>query len=245
MGDQAIAEFGRLDVLVNNAGILRDKMIFSMAEDDFDSVIRVHLKGTWCMSRHASAYWREQSKAGDQPRAAIVNTVSSAGLQGQASQSNYGAAKAGIAAMTIIASLELKRYGVRANCIGPGGATRMVAQAMKIDVKHPEDYTEFEAMNPGNSAPGVVWLAPEPAAPFGRLIAAACAAFPSYPPYGGTIDEPTPHLTIAEGGAIDADATVAAANPHLPFERAVSAITVIAEQSPGRWRVRWRLPLRR
>ena len=93
--------------------------------------------------------------------------------------------------------------------------------------------------------PGVVWLAPEPAAPFGRLIAAACAAFPSYPPYGGTIDEPTPHLTIAEGGAIDADATVAAANPHLPFERAVSAITVIAEQSPGRWRVRWRLPLRR
>ena len=85
--------------------------------------------------------------------------MSSAGLQGQASQINYGAAKAGIAAMTIIASLELKRYGVRANCIGPGGATRMVAQAMKIEVKNPEDYTEFEAMNPGNSAPGVVWLA--------------------------------------------------------------------------------------
>ncbi|MBV8949712.1 MAG: SDR family oxidoreductase, partial [Actinobacteria bacterium] len=83
----------------------------------------------------------------------------SAGLQGQASQINYGAAKAGVAAMTIIASLELKRYGVRANCIGPGGATRMVAQAMKIDVKNPEDYTEFENMNPGNSAPGVVWLA--------------------------------------------------------------------------------------
>ena len=85
--------------------------------------------------------------------------MSSAGLQGQASQINYGAAKAGVAAMTIIASLELERYGVRANCIGPGGATRMVAQAMKIEVKNPEDYTEFENMNPGNSAPGVVWLA--------------------------------------------------------------------------------------
>src|SRR5260370_1289567 len=80
--DQAVEAFGRLDIVVNNAGILRDKMIFSMSEDEFDSVIRVHLKGTWCMTRHASAYWREQSKAGDQPRAAIVNTVSSAGLQG-------------------------------------------------------------------------------------------------------------------------------------------------------------------
>src|SRR5205814_8121758 len=135
----------------------------TMAETDFDSVIRVHLKGTWNTMHHASQHWREQSKAGSQPRASIVNTVSSAGLQGQASQSNYGAAKAGIAAMTIIASLELARYGVRANCIGPGGATRMVAQAMKIDVKNPEDYTEFEAMNPANSAPAVVWLASDQA----------------------------------------------------------------------------------
>src|SRR6185312_15078601 len=149
-----------LDVLVNNAGILRDKMIFTMAEEDFDSVVRVHMKGTWNTMSHASEYWREQSKAGDQPRASIVNTVSSAGLQGQASQINYGAAKAGIAAMTIIASLELARYGVRANCVGPGGFTRMVAQAMKdITVKNPEDYTEFDGMNPGNSAPAVVFLA--------------------------------------------------------------------------------------
>jgi NAD(P)-dependent dehydrogenase (short-subunit alcohol dehydrogenase family) len=157
--DTAIEAFGRLDVLVNNAGILRDRMIFSMGEDDFDAVIRVHLKGTWNTMHHASAYWRNESKEGRQPRASIVNTVSSAGLQGQASQSNYGAAKAGIAAMTIIASLELGRYGVRANCIGPGGATRMVGQAMKIEVKNPEDYTEFNNMNPGNSAPGVVYLA--------------------------------------------------------------------------------------
>jgi len=155
----AVDAFGKVDVLVNNAGILRDRMIFSMTEEEFDSVIRVHLKGTWNTMHHASVYWRNESKEGRQPRASIINTVSSAGLQGQASQSNYGAAKAGIAAMTIIASLELTRYGVRANCIGPGGATRMVAQAMKIEVKNPEDYTEFEAMNPGNSAPGVVWLA--------------------------------------------------------------------------------------
>ena len=162
----AVDAFGRLDVLVNNAGILRDKMLFTMSEDEFDSVIAVHLKGTWNTMHHASVYWREQSKAGDQPRASIVNTVSSAGLQGQASQSNYGAAKAGIAAMTIIASLELARYGVRANCIGPGGFTRMVGQAMAdIEVKNPEEYTEFNGMNPGNSAPGVVWLASDDSIP--------------------------------------------------------------------------------
>jgi len=162
----AIDGFGTLDVLVNNAGILRDKMIFTMAEDEFDSVIRVHLKGTWNTMHHASVYWREQSKGGNQPRASIVNTVSSAGLQGQASQSNYGAAKAGIAAMTIIASLELSRYGVRANCIGPGGFTRMVGQAMQdIEVKDPEQYESFDGMNPGNSAPGVVWLASDDSIP--------------------------------------------------------------------------------
>ena len=156
----AIDAFGRLDVLVNNAGVLRDRMMFSMTPDDFDVVVKVHLYGTWNTMHHASVYWRNESKEGRQPRASIINTVSSAGLQGQASQINYGAAKAGIAAMTIIASLELKRYGVRANCIGPGGFTRMVAQAMKdIQVKNPEEYTEFDPMNPGNSAPAVVWLA--------------------------------------------------------------------------------------
>jgi NAD(P)-dependent dehydrogenase (short-subunit alcohol dehydrogenase family) len=159
----ALDSFGRLDVLVNNAGVLRDKMMFSMDPADFDAVLQVHLYGGFNTMRHASEHWRNESKAGRQPSASIVNTVSSAGLQGQASQINYGAAKAGIAAMTIIASLELGRYGVRANCIGPGGATRMVAQAMKIEVKNPEDYTEFENMNPGNSAPGVVWLASDEA----------------------------------------------------------------------------------
>jgi NAD(P)-dependent dehydrogenase (short-subunit alcohol dehydrogenase family) len=160
---QAVDAYGTLDILVNNAGILRDRMVFSMSEEDFDSVIRVHLKGTWCTTHHASVYWREQSKAGKQPRAAIVNTVSGAGLQGQASQSNYGAAKAGIAAMTIITSLELGRYGVRVNAISPGGFTRMVGQAMDIEVKEPEQFTEYDAMNPANSAPMVAWLASDQA----------------------------------------------------------------------------------
>jgi NAD(P)-dependent dehydrogenase (short-subunit alcohol dehydrogenase family) len=162
----AIDAFGKVDVLVNNAGILRDRMIFSMTEEEFDSVIRVHLKGTWNTMHHASVYWRNESKEGRQPRASIVNTVSSAGLQGQASQSNYGAAKAGIAAMTIIASLELTRYGVRANCIGPGGFTRMVGVAMQdAVVRNPEEYEAFDGMNPGNSAPGVVWLASDDSIP--------------------------------------------------------------------------------
>lgn len=156
----AIDSFGRLDVLVNNAGVLRDRMMFSMTPEDFDIVVKVHMYGTFNTMHHASVYWRNESKEGRQPRGSIINTVSSAGLQGQASQINYGAAKAGIAAMTIIASLELARYGVRANAIGPGGFTRMVAQAMKdITVKPPEEYDAFDPMNPGNSAPAVVYLA--------------------------------------------------------------------------------------
>jgi NAD(P)-dependent dehydrogenase (short-subunit alcohol dehydrogenase family) len=160
----AIDSFGKLDVLVNNAGVLRDRMMFSMSPEDFDTVLKVHLYGTWNTMHHASVYWRNESKEGRRPRASIVNTVSSAGLQGQASQINYGAAKAGIAAMTIIASLELTRYGVRANCVGPGGFTRMVAQARAdIEVKNPEDYDTFDPMNPGNSAPAVVYLASDDA----------------------------------------------------------------------------------
>jgi NAD(P)-dependent dehydrogenase (short-subunit alcohol dehydrogenase family) len=162
----ALEAFGGLDVLVNNAGNLRDRMIFSMSEEDFDAVIRVHLKGTWCTMHHAAIYWREQAKAGNVPRASIINTTSSAGLLGQASQTNYGAAKAGIAAMTIITSLELGRYGVRANCIGPAGATRMVGPIRDdVVVRNPEEYETFDAMNPGNSAPGVVWLASDDSIP--------------------------------------------------------------------------------
>lgn len=162
----AIEAFGGLDVLVNNAGVLRDKMMFSMDPEDFDAVMKVHVYGGFNTMRHASEYWRNESKAGRQPSASIINTVSSAGLQGQESQINYGAAKAGIAAMTVIASLELSRYGVRANCVGPGGFTRMVGQARPdIEIKNPEEYDTFDAMNPGNSAPAVVWLASDASKP--------------------------------------------------------------------------------
>jgi NAD(P)-dependent dehydrogenase (short-subunit alcohol dehydrogenase family) len=181
----AIDAFGRLDVLVNNAGILRDRMIFSMSEEEFDSVIRVHLKGTFNTMRHASEYWRAESKEGRQPRASIINTVSSAGLQGQASQANYGAAKAGIAAMTIIASLELTRYGVRANCIGPGGFTRMVGAAMAdVTVRNPDEYETFDRMNPGNSAPGVVWLASDDSMPVtGQVLRVVGNSLAIYKPW--------------------------------------------------------------
>jgi len=123
--NQAIETFGGLDVVVNNAGILRDRMLFSMSEDDWDSVIRVHLKGTFCTSRHASAYWRERAKAGETNDARIINTTSVSGLYANVGQSNYGAAKAGIASFTQIAAMELARYGVTANAVAPVALTRM------------------------------------------------------------------------------------------------------------------------
>ena len=116
--EQAVESFGRLDILVNNAGILRDKMLFSMSEQEFDSVISVHLKGTFATTHHAAGYWRVESKAGRQPRASIINTVSSAGLQGNVGQANYGAAKAGIAALTIITSLDLPATLARVGELG-------------------------------------------------------------------------------------------------------------------------------
>ena len=191
---QAVDAFGRLDILVNNAGILRDAMIASLAEDDFDAVIRVHLKGTVACTHHAAGYWRDESKAGRQPRAAIVNTVSSAGLQGNVGQVAYGAAKAGIAAATVIASLELARYGVRANAVAPGGFTRMVGVAMKdIEVKEPDEFgdDEFDPMNPGNSAPMVAWLASDQALHVtGQVFRAVGSSIAHYEPWklGATIE---------------------------------------------------------
>lgn len=164
---QAVDTFGGLDIVVNNAGILRDNSITRMTEDEFDSVIAVHLKGTWNTTHHACCYWQDESKAGRLRRAAIVNTVSSAGLQGNRGQANYGAAKAGIAALTTITALEGGRYGVRANAIAPGGATRMVNATMPsipiVEANEVNDGDEFNKLNPGNSAPMVVWLASDEA----------------------------------------------------------------------------------
>lgn len=164
---QATDTFGALDIVVNNAGILRDNSIVKMTEDEFDSVIAVHLKGTFNVTHHACVYWQGESKVGRARRAAVVNTVSSAGLQGNRGQANYGAAKAGIAALTMITALEGKRSGIRANAIAPGGATRIVNATMpsipivEADQVSPDD--EFNRLNPGNSAPMVVWLASDEA----------------------------------------------------------------------------------
>ncbi len=189
---QAIETFGRLDILVNNAGILRDKMIFSMTEEDFDSVIRVHLKGTFSTTHHACVYWRSESKAGRQPKAAVINTVSSAGLQGNIGQANYGPAKAGIAALTIITSLEMARYGVRANAVAPGGITRMSGAVLKDrELIEPEEYTSFDRLNPANSAPMVAWLASDEASHVtGQVFRAVGSNIAHYRPWalGDSID---------------------------------------------------------
>ncbi|HEY1829502.1 MAG TPA: SDR family oxidoreductase [Acidimicrobiales bacterium] len=149
---QALETFGNLDVVVNNAGILRDRMLFSMSEEEWDAVIRVHLKGTFVTSRHAAAYWRERVKNGEENDARLINTTSVAGLYANPGQTNYGAAKAGIAAFTQIAALELGRYGVTANAVAPGGLTRLTE-----DLSLPEEM--LDRFHPRWVAPLVAWLA--------------------------------------------------------------------------------------
>ena len=125
MVQQAVDTFGSCDILINNAGILRDRMVFSMSEGDWDAVINVHLKGTFAPTHHAAVYWREKVKAGGEAFGRIVNTASPSGIYGNVGQSNYGAAKAGIAAFTVITAMELVKYGVTVNCLAPGAYTRM------------------------------------------------------------------------------------------------------------------------
>ncbi|MDH3680894.1 MAG: SDR family oxidoreductase [Acidimicrobiia bacterium] len=155
--NQAIEHFGELHVVVNNAGILRDRMLTNMTEAEWDAVIQVHLKGTFAPSRWAAAYWRERFKADDPVEgAAIINTSSTSGLYGNAGQTNYGAAKAGIAAFTIIASAELGRYGVTVNAISPGARTRMTENLPFGQAEVAEG--EFDNRHADNVAPTVVWL---------------------------------------------------------------------------------------
>ena len=156
---QATEELGGLDILVNNAGILRDRMSFNMEEADWDAVINVHLKGHFVPSRFAGAYWRAKSKETGEPvNAAIINTSSEAGLFGNAGQLNYGAAKAGIAAMTIILARELERFGVRSNAIAPRARTRMTEFLMGSAAADPGD-SGFDTWAPENTAALVAWLA--------------------------------------------------------------------------------------
>jgi NAD(P)-dependent dehydrogenase (short-subunit alcohol dehydrogenase family) len=152
----AVDTFGHLDTLVCNAGILRDRMIVSMTEADWDAVMRVHLKGTFCPVHHAAAYWRERVKAGETVDGRIIGTSSAAGLYGNIGQSNYAAAKAGIAAFIRVASAELGRYGVTANAIAPIARSRMTESLFPDSMARPEQ--GFDAMDAENVAPLVAWL---------------------------------------------------------------------------------------
>ena len=170
MVDMAIETFGGLDAVVNNAGILRDRMLANMTEQEWDAVINVHLKGTFAPARHAAAYWREQSKAGHAVAGRIVNTSSVSGIYGNVGQSNYGAAKAGIAAFTQITSMELSRYGVTVNAVAPVALTRMTEDLGPA----PETDEEREARSPKWIAPIVTWLVSDEAADVtGRIFEAS------------------------------------------------------------------------
>lgn len=171
---QAIDEFGRLDVVVNNAGILRDGFIPTMAESDWDAVIAVHLKGHFAVLRHAAEYWKAQSKAGDRPNASVINTASGSGTTiPNAGQANYGSAKAAIAALTLVAADELERYGVRVNAIAPIARTRLTlaTPGMGALMAEPEDEAEVDLFSPANISPLVAYLATEKCPITGRVYA--------------------------------------------------------------------------
>jgi NAD(P)-dependent dehydrogenase (short-subunit alcohol dehydrogenase family) len=193
---QAVGDFGRLDILVNNAGIIRDRMLVNMSEDEWDAVIAVHLKGHYAPTRHAATYWREQSKAGKQINARVINTSSPSGVFGNVGQTNYGAAKAGIAAFTIISAIELARYGVTVNCLAPNARTRLTEQTFG-EMAIPEG--KFDAMDPANISPLVVALSADDA----QGITGQCFFI-----YGGVINVLKPWdsgTLLSKDGKWDAD----------------------------------------
>lgn len=154
--DAAIAAFGDLHVVVNNAGIVRDRMFVSATLDEWDATMHVHLRGHFCVARHAVDYWRAKQKAGTNPDARIINTTSGAGLQGSIAQAAYSTAKGGIASLTLVQAAELGRYGITANALAPSARTRMTEQAFADKMATEGD--AFDAMDPANIAPTVIWL---------------------------------------------------------------------------------------
>lgn len=170
--ETAVETFGELHILVNNAGILRDRVLVNMTEEEWDAVIRVHLKGHFVPTRWAAAHWRERSKAGRPVQASVVNTSSTSGLVGNPGQANYGAAKAGIAAFTVIAAMELDRYGVRCNAIVPVARTRLTLGTPGLGdvVSAPADPSRFDVWHPANVSPLVAWLATEDCPANGKVF---------------------------------------------------------------------------
>jgi NAD(P)-dependent dehydrogenase (short-subunit alcohol dehydrogenase family) len=167
----AVDAFGDLHILVNNAGILRDRVLVNMSEDEWDSVIKVHLKGHFVPLRHAAAYWRQQTKDGVEVKASVINTSSTSGLLGNPGQTNYGTAKAGIGALTIIAAEELGRYGIRVNAIAPAARTRLTEQTPGLSeiVQAPSDASVFDSWDPSNVSPLVAYLATRDAPTTGQV----------------------------------------------------------------------------
>ncbi len=160
--DAAVEAFGDLHVVVNNAGIVRDRMFVSATPDEWDATMHVHLRGHFCVSRHAVDYWRDKQKAGTNPDARIINTTSGAGLQGSIAQAAYSTAKGGIASLTLVQAAELARYGITANALAPAARTRMTEQA--FSEKMATEGQAFDVMDPANIAPTVVWLGSEQSA---------------------------------------------------------------------------------
>jgi NAD(P)-dependent dehydrogenase (short-subunit alcohol dehydrogenase family) len=159
---RAVTEFGRLDILVNNAGALRDRALATMEADDWDDMIRVHLRGHFVPTRWAASHWRERSKAGEAVAASVVHTSSTSGLLGNPGQANYGAAKAGIAGFSIIVATELGRYGVRSNCVVPAARTRLTESVPGLgDMVAPPADDRFDVWDPANASPLVAYLATE------------------------------------------------------------------------------------
>ncbi|MEO5876983.1 MAG: SDR family NAD(P)-dependent oxidoreductase [Streptosporangiaceae bacterium] len=164
--DRTVAEFGRLDIVVNNAGIARDRVIWNMTPEDFDSVMRVHVRGTWLMTHLVARHWRARAKAGERTTGRVINTTSGAGLSGNFGQSNYATAKAAIVGLTLTTSLELYKLGVTVNAVGPGGMTRLTASmSPELTAFEPDDLgeEEYHPMDPAGSSPLVAWLASDEA----------------------------------------------------------------------------------
>ena len=221
----ALETFGSLHILVNNAGILRDRMLVNMTEEEWDAVIAVHLKGHFAPTRHAAAYWRERSKAGEDVRGRVINTSSPSGVFGNVGQANYGAAKAGIAGFTIIAAQELARYGATVNCLAPNARTRMTEETFGDLGKPPEG---FDPLDPANMSPLVVALCADEA----QDITGQCFFV-----WGGAVNVLRPwdagELLAAEE-RWDADELLAALRERLPDGAAPVGMPEMMQRAGGR-----------